>query len=152
MLQKSTMKVKVANETFLRDFQTLLNWKRLQDFCALSYLRFFAKMSLTFQKSLFFILFASICLTEAEIVQNIVTKVSNCFNCGMIEDVGQLDIKICGDYSCCFIQHMDNSGINFLAGQEDLFEGPASLLECYEYLVNNSVWKSLKKSHFTTVK
>ena len=96
---------------------------------------FFAKMSLTFQKSLFFILLA-ICLTQGEIVQNIVTKVSNCFNCGMIEDVGQLDIKICGDVSCCFIQHMDNSGINFLAGQEDLFEGPASLLECYEYLVS----------------
>eukprot|EP00093_Oithona_nana_P001323 01323.XXX_2706_2142_1 [CDS] Oithona nana genome sequencing. len=56
----------------------------------------------------------------------------------MIEDVGQLDIKICGDVSCCFIQHMDNSGINFLAGQEDLFEGPASLLECYEYLISES--------------
>ena len=93
-----------------------------------------AKMSATSLKSIVFILFA-ISLTSGEIVQNIVTKVADCFNCGMIEDVGQLDIKICGDLSCCFIQHMDNSEINFLAGKEDLFEGPASLLECYQYLV-----------------
>ena len=91
-------------------------------------------MSATSLKSIVFILFA-ISLTSGEIVQNIVTKVADCFNCGMIEDVGQLDIKICGDLSCCFIQHMDNSEINFLAGKEDLFEGPASLLECYQYLV-----------------
>ena len=86
-------------------------------------------------KSLLVILNIFFAFTNGEIVNYIVTKTSDCFQCGMIEDIGQLDIKICGDYSCCFIQHMDNSEINFSTGKQDLFEGPASLLECYDYLV-----------------
>ena len=56
---------------------------------------------------------------HAETIKAIVTKTANCFQCGMIEDVGQLDIKICGDLNCCFVQHLDNSEINFQAGTQD---------------------------------
>ena len=57
-------------------------------------------------------------------------RTSDCFQCGMIEDVGQLDIKICGDISCCFIQHLDNGNLNFQAGSEDRFDGSGGLLQC----------------------
>ena len=53
-------------------------------------------------------------------------------SCGMVEDVSQLDIKICGDKSCCFIQHLDNSDTNFRPGDEDRFDGAGGLLECHQ--------------------
>ena len=80
---------------------------------------------------------------HAETIKAIVTKTANCFQCGMIEDVGQLDIKICGDLNCCFVQHLDNSEINFQAGTQDRFEGAGDLLQCYEFqvLTPSQVWK-----------
>ena len=72
---------------------------------------------------------------NGETVQTVVVRTSDCFNCGMIEDVSQLDIKICGDKSCCFIQHLDNSDTNFRPGDEDRFDGAGGLLECYQYEV-----------------
>ena len=87
-------------------------------------------------KLFLFMLLNIFALSHGEIVNSIVTKVADCFQCGMIENVGQLDIKICGDYSCCFVQHLNNKEFNFSTGKEDLFEGSDSLLECYEYLVS----------------
>ncbi len=67
----------------------------------------------------------------AEFVSAVIVQTSDCFQCGMIEDVGQLDIKICGDKSCCFAQHLDNSETNFRPGDTDRFDGPVGLMECY---------------------
>ena len=64
---------------------------------------------------------------NGETVQTVVVRTSDCFNCGMIEDVSQLDIKICGDKSCCFIQHLDNSDTNFRPGDEDRFDGASGV-------------------------
>ena len=72
---------------------------------------------------------------KGETVTAVITKTSSCFTCGMIEDVGQLDIKICGDISCCFIQHLDNGEINFEAGTVDRFDGAGGLLECHEFII-----------------
>ena len=72
---------------------------------------------------------------NGETIQSVMVRTADCWNCGMIEDVGQLDIKICGDISCCFIQHLDNSETNFRPGDEDVFTGAGGLLECFNYEV-----------------
>lgn len=74
--------------------------------------------------------------TTEEKVTAIITKTKSCLTCGMIENAGQLDIKICGDFDCCFVQHLDNKELNFQSGTQDRFEGPASLFECNMFEVN----------------
>lgn len=76
--------------------------------------------------------------SNAESVQAVMVKTSDCWQCGMIEDLGQLDIKVCGDVSCCFIQHLDNDQVNFQAGTIDRFEGASGLLECFNFQVKNN--------------
>ena len=73
--------------------------------------------------------------TTEEKVTAIITQTRSCLTCGMIENVGQLDIKICGDSDCCFVQHLDNDEVNFQSGDQDRFEGPASLFECHNFEV-----------------
>ena len=81
---------------------------------------------------------------NGETIQSVMVRTADCWNCGMIEDVGQLDIKICGDISCCFIQHLDNSETNFRPGDEDVFTGAGGLLECFNYEVNPRVCRRVK--------
>ena len=44
-------------------------------------------------------------------------------------------IQVCGKTSCCFVVHLENSHTSFRPGNLDVFEGPASLSECYQYPV-----------------
>ena len=90
-----------------------------------------------FSKTSLFLFFLPILFAvgNGETVQTVIVRTADCFRCGMIEDLGQLDIKICGDVNCCFIQHLDNTDTNFEAGDEDRFNGAAGLLECFEFQV-----------------
>ena len=90
-----------------------------------------------FSKSSIFLFFLPIlfAIGNGETVQTVIVRTADCFRCGMIEDLGQLDIKICGDVNCCFIQHLDNTETNFEAGDEDRFNGAAGLLECFDFQV-----------------
>jgi hypothetical protein len=82
-----------------------------------------------------FVLFGDIPLSQADTISAIVTKTDSCFGCGMIENTGQLDVKVCGQSDCCFVAHLDNSEINFQSGDEDVFEGAGSLFECNNFQV-----------------
>ena len=56
----------------------------------------------------------------------------------MVEDAGQLDVKICGDKSCCFTQHLNNPDTNFRPGKLDIFSGSGSIFECNNYEISDT--------------
>ena len=60
------------------------------------------------------------------------------FVLGMVEDAGQLDVKICGDKSCCFTQHLNNADTNFRPGKLDIFSGPGSIFECNNFEISDT--------------
>ncbi len=61
----------------------------------------------------------------------------------MVENAGQLDIKVCGATGCCFVPHLDNGESNFNSGSTDRFEGQASLQQCDHFEVGHT-----KKSNY----
>merc|ERR1711890_64916 len=81
-----------------------------------------------------------LCLTlpaMGERVQQVTTKTSSCFSCGMIEGTSYLTVKICGRGDCCLSRSLDNDDLNWLPGQTDRFHGPESLLECADFEVGS---------------
>merc|ERR1711890_144623 len=71
-----------------------------------------------------------LCLTPpamGERVQQVTTKTSSCFSCGMIEGTSYLTVKICGRGDCCLSRSLDNDDLNWLPGQTDRFHGPDGL-------------------------
>merc|ERR1712170_241302 len=86
------------------------------------------------------ILIASVlAVASADTVREIHTLTADCTDCGMTA-FGQLSVIICGqaassspDGQCCVAMWLSNNQNNFLEGQTDIFAGPASLGECYEF-------------------
>ena len=56
----------------------------------------------------------------------------------MIEEIGQLDIKVCGYQHCCFTTHLDNDDTNFERGDLDVFAGPGAIVQCNEFLIRDA--------------
>lgn len=71
-----------------------------------------------------------------EKVQSLATHTSSCFSCGMIEGLGYLTLKVCGDSNCCLSRSLNNDNINWIAGQTDTFVGSA-MLECDQFSIGN---------------
>ena len=77
-------------------------------------------------KSSFIIILILSCTTwvQAERVNSIAAKVSDCLFCGMVEGVGYLTVKVCGSQDCCLSRSLDSDGsVDWLPGATDVFQG-----------------------------
>ena len=66
----------------------------------------------------------------------------------MIEEIGQLDIKVCGYQHCCFTTHLDNDDTNFERGDLDVFAGPGAIVQCNEFLISDEPYGPVEVTVF----
>ena len=73
---------------------------------------------------LVFLVLSCISWVQAERINSIATKTSDCFFCGMVEGVGFLTVQVCGSTDCCLSRSLDSDGsIDWLPGATDIFQG-----------------------------
>ncbi len=77
----------------------------------------------------------SLAFSNGETILSIITKTSNCDDCGMSEAEGSLAMEVCGKNGCCAIDKMDNDETNFESGKFDKFLSKESLQTCFDFAV-----------------